>query len=106
MKYKFIYSLSFFALYGSIAGYLLACWRSSIVEAAFALAAASFFYFLTRNRIYYAKEWIRSSMITFSLLLISIFFLEPFLAFGVGVSYLGASFIQVYLDEICRSKEI
>ena len=106
MKYKLIYSLSFFALYGSVVGYLYACWDSSPWEGCLSLISAYFFYFLLKNRIYYAKEWIRSAIITFSSLLAALCCLEPFLAFGVGISYLGASFIQVYLDEMCRSKEI
>ena len=105
MKYKFIYSLSFFPLYGSVVAYLWTCWLGSLSEGAIALLTIFLFYLLFRNWIYYAKEWIAASMITFSLIGIALLFLDPFLAFGLGICFLASSFIQVYLDEMCRSKE-
>lgn len=105
MKYKFIYSLSFFALYGPTCGSILAIWNDSVLSAFLFLLSCTLFYQLSKDTIYYAKEWLRSALISLSLLFITLLFLEPFLAFGVGLSYLTAAFIQVYLDEMCRSKE-
>lgn len=105
MKYKFFYSLSFFCLYGSTAGYLWALWRCSILEASIFLFLALVFYNLSANWIYYGKDWVRGSMISFLLLFVSLFLDTRFVAFGVAISYFAATFIQVYLDEMCRSKE-
>ena len=105
MKYKFIYSLSFFPLYGSVAAYLWTSWLKCFSEGAIVLLTTFLFYLLFRNWIYYAKEWIASAIITLSLVGVSLLFLDPFLAFGLGLCFLGSSFIQVYLDEMCRSKE-
>ena len=105
MKYKFIYSLSFLSLYGSTGAYLLALWRTSLIEGCFSLLAIFLFYKLSAPFIYFAKEWIRASMIALILLFIALLFETPFLSFGIAISYLGATFIQTYLDEMCRSKE-
>ncbi len=105
MKYKLISSLSFLSLYGSTGAYLLALWRSSIIESFISLLAALLFYKLSASFIYCAKEWIKGSIITFILLFIALTFETPFLSYGIAISYLGATFIQVYLDEMCRSKE-
>ena len=105
MKYKLISSLAFISLYGSTGAYLLALWRSSILEEFISLLAVLVFYKLSANVIYFAKDWIRGSIITFSLLFVALIIESPFLSYGIAISYLGATFIQVYLDEMCRSKE-
>lgn len=105
MKYKLISSLSFISLYGSTGAYLLAVWRSSILEGFISLLAVLIFYKLSATFIYFAKEWIIASIITFTLLFIALIFETPFISFGIAISFLAATFIQVYLDEMCRSKE-
>jgi hypothetical protein len=67
------------------------------------LLAVLLFYKLSASSIYFAKDWIKGSIITLSLLFIALIFEAPFLSYGIAISYLGASFIQVYLDEMCRS---
>jgi hypothetical protein len=105
MKYKFFYSLSFFTLYGSTALFLIALWRSSLSEASISLLSSLIFYRLTASWIYYAKDWIKASIISFILLFSFIIFETPFISYAIAISYLSATFIQVYLDEMCRSKE-
>ena len=105
MKYKFIYSLSLFSLYGSTGAFFLSAWRSSIWEASLALVSAFICYKLSANWIYSAKEWIRGSVISLILLFTLLTFDEKFLAFAIAISFFGASFIQEFLDEMCRSKE-
>ncbi|MBM3193125.1 MAG: hypothetical protein FJZ59_02695 [Chlamydiae bacterium] len=105
MKYKFFYSLSFFSLYGSSGYYLIALWRSSLTEAFICLLSSFIFYKLTANWIYYAKDWIKASIVTYLLLFACILFETPFISYAIAISYLSATFIQVYLDEMCRSKE-
>ncbi len=106
MKYKFITSLIFFALYGSTACFLLALSQLSIYQASFSLVAACFFYKISSNIVYFTKEWIKGSMITFFLLFTMLLVDTEFVAYAIAISFLAATFIQVFLDEMCRSKEI
>ena len=105
MKYKFFYSIFLILLYTSSALFLVSTHAQSIVQGSLSLLSSLLFYHVAKHIVYATKEWILSSLIACLLFFGSLFFLSPFLAFGISISYLSALFIQVFLDEICRSTE-
>ena len=106
MKYKFITAFTFFSLYGSTACFLIALSQGLIYESTLLLLSAFIFYNLSANLIYFSKEWIKGSMITLILLFSILLIDTKFVAYAIAISFLAATFIQVFLDEMCRSKEI
>jgi uncharacterized membrane protein len=84
---------------------MFALWKESNLMLILSLIFAVLFYKLSKNWIYFAKDWIRNSLVAFLLLLIALLIETPYVAFAISASYLGAAFIQIYIDEMCRSSE-
>ena len=105
MKYKLIYSFSLISLYGATGAYLFALWKGNLYQLILTLILTLIFYKISANWIYFAKDWIRNSLVSLILLFLALIFEAPYVAFAISASYLGAAFIQIYLDEMCRTSE-
>jgi hypothetical protein len=105
MKYKLIYSFCLISLYGATGSYLLALWKGNLYQLITILILTYTFYKVSAHWVYFAKDWIRNSLVSLALLFLALMFETPYVAFAISASYLGAAFIQIYLDEMCRNSE-